>query len=169
MPVIQATKDTTALTLTVVADLSAPVERAWRLLADPRQLEQWWGPPTYPATVVEHDLSPGGKVLYFMTGPDGDRPRGWWRVLALDPPHHLQVEDGFADADWNPDPDMPSMIMHFGLEERSGGTRMTTVTTFPSREAMESLLAMGMEDGIRAAAGQMDRILATPAPERGTG
>ena len=50
-----------ALTMTVTAEFDAPVERVWQLWADPRQLERWWGPPTYPATVVEHDLAPGGS------------------------------------------------------------------------------------------------------------
>ena len=39
------------------------------------------GPPT---TVVAHDLRPGGKVSDFVTGPDGDRSPGWWRLLAVD-------------------------------------------------------------------------------------
>lgn len=163
MPVTQIQKDPSALTLTLTADLSAPVERAWQLLADPRQLERWWGPPTYPATVVEHDLTPGGQVAYYMTGPEGEQPRGWWRVLSVDPPRSLEVEDGFADAEGNPNPDMPSMTIRFTLEEASGGSRLTTVTTFPSQEAMEELLAMGMEEGIRAAAGQIDDVLAEAA------
>ncbi len=162
MPVKQIVKDPEALTLTVVADLAAPVERAWQLLADPRQLERWWGPPMYPATVVEHDLTPGGRVLYYMTGPEGDQPHGWWRVLSVDPPRQLEVEDGFGDANWNPSADMPSMHMRFSLEATPAGTRMISVTTFPSVEAMEQLLAMGMEEGIRAAAGQMDAVLAVP-------
>ncbi len=40
---------------------------------------------------------------------------------------------------------------------------MTTVMTFPALEAMEQLVAMGMEERIRAAAGQMDGILAEAA------
>lgn len=164
MPVIQVRKDPVALTLTLVADLDAPIERAWQLLADPRKLERWWGPPTYPATVEEHDLTPGGRVTYYMTGPEGDRPRGWWKVRAVDPPRSLEVEDGFADAEGEPDPNMPSMIMRFSLEETEvGRTRMTTVATFPSLEAMEKLVAMGMEEGVRLAAGQMDGILAEAA------
>src|SRR5659263_474246 len=55
----------------------------------PDQLERWWGPPTYPATVVEHDLTPGGHVTYFMTGPEGERFHGWCRVLEVDPPLSL--------------------------------------------------------------------------------
>lgn len=36
-----------------------------------------------------------------------------------------------------------------------------TVTTFPSLEALEQLLAMGMEEGMKAAMGQIDAVLAT--------
>jgi uncharacterized protein YndB with AHSA1/START domain len=81
-------------------------------------------------------------------------------VLSVDPPRGLEVEDGFGDAEGNPNPDMPTMVIRFTLQEAAGGSRMTTVTTFPSLEAMQQLLAMGMEEGIRAAAGQMDGVLA---------
>ena len=69
MTVTTIDKDTEALTLTLVADFAAPVEAVWELFADPRKLERWWGPPTYPATFVEHDLTPGALVTYYMTGP----------------------------------------------------------------------------------------------------
>lgn len=37
---------------------------------------------------------------------------------------------------------------------------MTIETTFPSAEAMERLAAMGMEEGMRLALGQIDDLLA---------
>ena len=70
--------------MTITVEFDATVERAWQLWADPRQLERWWGPPTYPATFVDHDLSPGGRRTYYMTSPEGDKPHGWWEVLAVD-------------------------------------------------------------------------------------
>ena len=72
-------KDLENRTLTVVADFDHPVEKVWELYADPRKMERWWGPPTYPATVVRHELAPGGVVHYFMTSPGGrgvPRPLG---------------------------------------------------------------------------------------------
>jgi hypothetical protein len=56
---------------------------------------------------------------------------------------------------------MPTMRMRLSLETVPDGTRMTTVSTFASLEAMEQLVAMGMEEGIRAALGQMDAVLAS--------
>lgn len=161
MSVISVDKDVAGLTMSVVAEFDAPVGRVWKLWDDPRQLEKWWGPPTYPATVVDHDLTPGGRVNYYMTGPDGDQPRGWWRVIAVDPPHRLEFEDGFSDAAGKPNPEMPTMIIRVALDERpGGGTRVTIATKFSSAEAMEQLMAMGMEEGMAAAMGQMDALVA---------
>ena len=47
MTVTAVRKDAEALTLTLDAEFEAPAERVWQLWADPRQLERWWGPPTY--------------------------------------------------------------------------------------------------------------------------
>ena len=161
MPVTDVKKDTDALTLTLTAEFDAPVERVWQLWADPRQLERWWGPPTYPATVVDHDLAPGGRVTYYMTGPEGDRHHGWWEITAAEPPSSLEFVDGFADESGTPNPDLPTMTVRASLADRGDGrTRMTIVSTFASVEHMEQLVQMGMEEGITQAVGQIDALLA---------
>ena len=160
MTVKDVTKDPATLTLVVTAEFSAPVERVWQLWADPRQLERWWGPPTYPATVIDHELVPGGSVGYFMTGPEGEKYHGWWRVLAVDAPHRLELEDGFADDSGVPNPDMPSVTMRVVLSGEGGVTQVVATTTFPSLEAMQQLENMGMEEGLRASMAQMDEVLA---------
>jgi uncharacterized protein YndB with AHSA1/START domain len=163
MGVTNIEKDPQRLTLTVSAEYDVTVERAWELWSDPRQLERWWGPPTYPATVEEHDLRPGGRVSYFMTGPDGGRHRGWWRILDADPPRRLELEDGFADEDGAPLEGMPTTHMRMQLSDRPGGVTMTIRSTFPSLDAMEQLVQMGMIEGLQAAMSQIDAILGETA------
>jgi uncharacterized protein YndB with AHSA1/START domain len=161
MPIVRVDKDLDNHTMTVVAEYDAPVERVWQLYADPRQLERFWGPPTWPATVVDHDLSPGGRVTYFMTGPDGEKSAGYWDVLEVEAPRRFVVEDGFADDTGQPNPDLPTTRMELELDERGdAGTTMTVVSTFASTAAMKQMLEMGMEDGMRQAMGQIDGILA---------
>ncbi len=107
MPVTDVRHDLDNLTLTITAEFAAPVERIWQVYADPRQLEKVWGPPTYPATVVDHDLRPGGRVTYFMTGPEGDKHAGYWQITTVDEPRGFSFDDGFADLDFNPNPALP--------------------------------------------------------------
>jgi uncharacterized protein YndB with AHSA1/START domain len=160
MTVTSVEKDPAALTMSIVSEFVAPADRVWQFWADPRQLERWWGPPTYPATVVDHDLTPGGAVNYFMTGPEGDQPHGWWRIVAVDPPNRLEFEDGFGDSVDDPTADMPVMTIRVTLDEAAGGTtRMTIDTVFPSLETMEQIISMGMEEGMAAAIGQIDDLL----------
>jgi uncharacterized protein YndB with AHSA1/START domain len=166
MTVTHVRKDPEALTMTITAAFDATIERVWEMWADPRKLEQWWGPPMWPATFVDHDLRAGGRVNYFMTGPGGEKSRGWWRVLAAEPPHRLEFEDGFADDAGNPNLAMPVMTIRVQIAAQDRGTSMTVETAFPSREAMEQVLAMGMEEGLSLAIGQIDDVLRTGAVSR---
>jgi uncharacterized protein YndB with AHSA1/START domain len=82
-------------------------------------------------------------------------------VEEVDPPHSLRVRDGFANADGSPNNEMPSTEFRVTIEEVGAGrTRMSIVSTFPNSDAMEQLLAMGMEQGLTEAVGQIDAILA---------
>jgi uncharacterized protein YndB with AHSA1/START domain len=164
MTVTDVRTDADARTLTITATFPATPERVWQMWADPRLLERWWGPPSYPATVVDHDLTPGGLVTYYMTGAEGDRYHGWWRVIAVDPPRSLDFEDGFADADGAPNPDMPTTTARVTITPApDGGSRMGIESFFPTREAMDQLIAMGMKEGITAAIGQIDALVDGPA------
>lgn len=160
MPITSVTKDPTALTMTVVADFPVPVQRLWDAYADPRQLERFWGPPTWPARFTRHDMCAGGRSDYVMTGPDGEVSGGYWEFLAVDAPRSFEVRDGFAHPDGAANDDMPSMRMVFRFDATDTGSRVTTTTHFPSLAALEQLIGMGMEDGMRAAMGQMDDVLA---------
>jgi uncharacterized protein YndB with AHSA1/START domain len=160
MSVTHVDKDFDNLTLTVVADFDAPLERVWQLWADPRQLERWWGPPSHPATVEKHDLTPGGEVTYFMTGPAGEKSRGWWRVTSVDPPKSLEFVDGFADRDGTPRAEMPTTTVRVRLTGHEGGTRMEMRSVFGSTEHMQRLDRMGAIEVFQQTIGQMDALLA---------
>jgi uncharacterized protein YndB with AHSA1/START domain len=160
MSITSVDKDFDNLTITLVADFDASIERVWQLWADPRLLERWWGPPTYPATFEEHNLAPGGSATYFMTGPEGDKPRGWWQFKAVNPPSSLEFVDGFADAEGKPNPDLPIMTVHMQLTAREGGTRMEVRSVFESREQMEQIISMGAVEGMQESFGQIDALLA---------
>ena len=110
MTVISTTKDADALTMTVVADLDASIDRVWQLWEDPRQLE---------------------------------------------------LVDGFSLPDGEPDPTQRPITAVVTADEVDGKTRMTMVTRFVDSEQLEQMLAMGMDEGLVEAMGQIDPLLAT--------
>lgn len=160
MSTIEITRDLERATLVVTTVLTASPERVWQLWADPRQLERWWGPEPYPATVVDHDLRPGGVVSYYMTSPEGDRHPGYWRVTSVEPPRRLAFEDGFADDAGEPNDELPVSHAEVTIEPVDDHrTRMTITTVYQTTAELEQVLGMGMEEGIRAAVGQIDAVL----------
>lgn len=160
MPVTAVTTDTDALTIEVVADFTVPVRRLWDAYLDPRQIERFWGPPEYPATFVRHDGHPGGFTSYYMTSPEGERFWGYWKWTSVAECSSFEVRDGFAHDDGTPNTEMPEGLMVFEFTETALGSRLTCTSHHDSLEDLEQVLGMGQIEGMRAAMGQIDAVLA---------
>src|SRR5690349_6710644 len=132
MPVTDITKDVDNRTLTITAEFGAPVERVWALYEDPRQLEQVWGPPEYPATFVDHDLRPGARTTYYMTSPEGEKFAGYWDITGVEPTSRFTFQDGFATEDLSPNDSLPVSENAYVFSATDGGTQAVFTSTFDS-------------------------------------
>ncbi|CAN5149223.1 hypothetical protein BH09ACT2_BH09ACT2_02870 [soil metagenome] len=160
MPVTSVEKDLDQLTITVIADFTAPITRLWDAYMDPRQLERFWGPPTYPATFFRHDVAVGGRSVYRMTGPAGDEHWGCWEWTQVDALRSFEVVDWFAHESGAPNTDLPATYASFTFEQTATGSRLTTVSRVDSLEQLELLLSMGVLEGTREAMSQIEAVLA---------
>lgn len=159
MPVTDITTDADNLTITVTADFAAPVERLWNAFTTPAQLERFWGPPGWPATFTAWDYTVGGRAIYSMHGPRGEKSTGSWEFTAIDAPRSFEVIDTFSDDDGNPLEGFPAMRMTFTFESTPDGSRMVNTSYFTSAEALEQIVAMGAVEGTRMAMDQLDAVL----------
>lgn len=159
MPVTAVTTDPENLTMTLVADFAAPVERLWAAFTEPRQLERFWGPPGWPATFTTFDLAVGGHARYHMTSPQGQRSSGAWEFLSIEEPRRFEVIDSFVDDDGAPVEGLPSMRMSFDFDGTAEGSRLTNTTFFTSADALDQVVAMGAVEGSTMAINQLDRVL----------
>lgn len=159
MPITDVISNAQELTLTVIAEYPVPVTRLWDAYADPRQIERFWGPREWPATFTRHDMAVGGESHYYMTGPDGQQSRGYWKYLAVDPYKSFEVQDGFANEQGEANANMPSMRMVFRFDSTATGSRFTSTTWFSSLETMEQLVQMGMMEGMKSAMSQIDDVV----------
>ncbi|WP_163541637.1 SRPBCC family protein [Occultella kanbiaonis] len=160
MPVTDVQHDMNNLTLTIVAEFAAPVSRVWDVYADPRQLERVFGPPSYPATFVDHSLTPGSRSTYFMTSPEGEKHAGIWDIKTVTEPSGFTYEDAFSDADFNVNTDLPVSQNTYAFVATDGGTRATYVSTYATAEALQQVLDMGVVEGATSAINQIDGLLA---------
>jgi len=159
MPVTDVVKDVDALTLTITAEFDTDAERLWELWSDPRQLERWWSPPTHSSTFVEHELTVGARTTYFMTGPDGEKHHGWWRIEEVEAPHRLRIRDDEVDEEGKPVDGGPT-AMTVTIAEADGTATMSIQTHFSDRESMEQTIEMGFEQGLTETLNQIDPLLA---------
>lgn len=159
MPITEVISNTDALTLTIIAEYPVPVTRLWDAYVDPRQLERFWGPQEWPATFTRHDMVVGGESHYYMTGPDGAKSAGKFRILSMEPYRFFEARDVFTDEQGNENTAMPSMRMRFDFEATDTGSRFTSTTWFTSVESMEQLVQMGMVEGTKSAMSQIDAVL----------
>jgi uncharacterized protein YndB with AHSA1/START domain len=162
MPVTDVQPDHDALSLTITAEFAAPVERVWQVYADPRQLERVWGPPSHPATFVDHELAPGSRTTYYLTSPEGERYFAYWDIVSVDEPKGFSFRDGFAvDETFAPNPEMPQSTQDYTFAETDGATRATFVSTYATAEDLETVLAMGVVEGASSAINQIDALIAS--------
>jgi uncharacterized protein YndB with AHSA1/START domain len=160
MPVTEVTTDPEALTMTLTAEFDAPVDRLWDAFTDPRQLERFWGPPGWPATFPTFEFEVGGRAVYFMTSPQGEKSYGSWEFLEIDGPRGFTVLDNFANEEGAPLDGMPVMRVVFRFEPTATGSRMVNVSHFASADALEQVVAFGAVEGSTMAINQLDRVLA---------
>jgi uncharacterized protein YndB with AHSA1/START domain len=161
MTVISTITNPEALTLTVSAEFAASPQEVWEVWENPRQLERWWGPPSYPATFTRHDFMVGGESRYYMTGPDGDEPKGFWRMSVIDEPRRLEFANGLAGDDGEPRADLEPMAALVTIESIDERTHMTVKSTFTDEAQMKLLIDMGMAEGMTQAVRQMDGVLSS--------
>ena len=159
MTVIDTITEPTALSLMVTAEFAASPERVWEVWENPRLLERWWGPPTWPATFTRHDFVVGGESRYYMTGPDDEKSRGYWQMRVIDEPRRLEFANGLAGDDGEPMDGVAPMGGFVTLEAVDGGTRMTVLSTFDDEAHMRAMLDRGMAEGMQQALGQIDALL----------
>ena len=94
------------------------------------------------------------------TTPNGEHAGGYWEFLSAEEGRFFEVIDGFADEQGRPNDQLPAGRMTFSFEQTAEGSRLTIVQHFGSLEDMETLLEMGQVEGIEAALGQADAVLA---------
>jgi PhnB protein len=154
-------KDMQNRKLTVVRSFDAPLELVWRAWTNREILDQWWAPKPYRAETKTMDFREGGRWLYCMVGPTGDRH--WCRVdyKAILLGKRITDTAVFCDEEGVINEGFPAMDWQKEFSPSEDGTTVRVEIVFARDEDMDTIIKMGFQEGFTAGLSNLDHYLST--------
>jgi len=155
-----------AMTLTVVSDtevmlereFDAPRELVFRAHSSCEHIRHWWGRRIDTMPSCEMDFRPGGKWRFVNRDDQGHELAFFGEYGTIIEPQRIDWTFGFEGMDGEPGPETLT------LEELDGGRRtlLRTRSFLPSKEALDAMIATGMERGAAETWDRLEEYLASP-------
>ncbi|WP_426626207.1 SRPBCC family protein [Leifsonia sp. McL0607] len=139
----------------ITREFEAPVEAVFRAHADPELFVRWIGPRSLDNAIAHWDFRTGGHYGFEQTDADGT-------VYAFRGVFHTVVENVLIiqTFEYLGAPNEVSLDL-LRFEPLPGGrSRLVGHSVFPSKEALEAMVAEGMEYGMVEGYEKLDELLA---------
>lgn len=119
--------------LRLVRIYNASKKLVWNMWTEDKHVREWWGPRGFTLTTKSKDLSPGGKWIYTMHGPDKvDYPN---ITIYHDVEEYSKLVYDHGATEKTP----PLFRVTVSFEEQIGKTVMDMTMTFESAEAARQI------------------------------
>jgi uncharacterized protein YndB with AHSA1/START domain len=142
-------------TVSTTRVFDAPREAVYKAWTDPKQLGQWFPPKDFTSPRCEVDARPGGIFRCDMKGPDGEVFVGQGLFREVVPNERLVFTFG-GEAGAPP----PPLLVTVVLEAQGNKTKLTIHQTAETVAEYESLLKLGVNEGLRQSFEKLDALLA---------
>lgn len=156
-------------TLTLESDRTVVITRAFdappRIVFDawtkPELVKRWWAPRSLGVELVscEAEVRVGGAYRYVLRPPQAETIAFSGEYSEVTPHSRLvytQVFEPMAAAG--------AAIITITFEPRDGQTLLVSREQYPSAAVRDTVLASGMEEGMRATMEQLDELVRSLAP-----
>jgi uncharacterized protein YndB with AHSA1/START domain len=135
------------------------VDQVWRAHQEPALMQRWLlGPDgwTMPVCVVAAKV--GDAYRNEWEAADGSQRFGFEGELTeIDPPHRMVTTERMIGMEG------PGTLNVMTLRAVGGGTLLTFVITYPSKEVRDMVLGTGMTDGMEMSYARLEREVLTAA------
>lgn len=146
--------------ITVERSFNAPLNTVWDAWTRADILCKWWAPQPWTCVVKSMDFREGGRWLYYMQGPEGERHWSFFEYEKIQPKSSFAGRDGFCDEHGTVNMQMPRMQWESRFSTADGGTLVRTQLRFESAEHLEQIVAMGFKEGFAQGLQQLEELLA---------
>lgn len=131
---------------------NAPRELVFAAYSQCEHLKHWWGPEGWSLPRCEMDFREGGTWFYCMSGADenGQLMENYGKAIydTIQAPEKIVYTEAFTDSEGQPFEGMTDMQTTVTFKDVDGQTHVTTKTVFTTQEQLDTLINMGMQEGL---------------------
>lgn len=140
--------------ITITRIFDAPRNLVWKAWSNPELIKKWWGPKDFTSPECQIDMKVGGKYVFCMQSPDGEKYYSAGSFLEIVPMEKIVYTDAFSDEKGNivsptkygmPESFPLEMLVTIKLEDEGDKTKMTL--THSGIENMDPVDVGNMEIG----------------------
>ncbi len=156
-------------TLVLERTFDAPQAMVFKAYSKAEHLKHWWGPRGWDVIHCTVDFRPGGIWHYCMKCMDKNQGQyfgmeAWGKGIykQIFEPKKIIYTDFFSDAEGNSNMEMPSTDVEVELVDVGGGkTKLISRAQYATKEALKTVMDMGMLEGISQTWDRLEEHLAT--------
>jgi uncharacterized protein YndB with AHSA1/START domain len=146
-------------TLTIKREFAANRQLVWNCYTKSELLNQWFAPQPFTTKTKSMDFREGGYWLYAMIEPEGKEYWGRMDYLKINPIESYTGLDAFSDEDGTLNPDLPRANWDVTFHDQGEHALVESVITYNSLADLETVIQMGMEEGLTSTLERLDALL----------
>ena len=147
-------------TMTIRKEFAAKRQLVWDCHTKPELLSQWFAPKPFTTRSVSMDFREGGHWVYAMVDPDGKEFFARMDYLKINPIDSYSLLDAFCDEKGNLNPELPRAKWSATFKDNGENTIAQTIVSYDSLADLETVLQMGMKEGLTMTLESLDDLLA---------
>lgn len=145
--------------LTINREFEADRQLVWDCYTKSELLEQWFAPEPFTTKTKSMDFREGGHWLYAMVEPNGTEYWGRMDYVKIKPVDFYSGLDAFCNEKGELNPDLPRANWDVTFSDKGENALVETVVTYNSLADLETVIKMGMQEGLTSTLEQLDKLL----------
>lgn len=148
-------------TLTVRREFLAGRQLVWDCHTKSELLDRWFAPAPLSTKTKSMEFRDGGHWHYAMVEPSGTEYWGYTHYLKINPIDYYTALDAFSNAEGEINNELPRAEWLVTFTDKGENAVVETIVTYKSLADLETVIQMGMEQGMMSTLSKLDQLLLT--------
>ncbi|MGH9159043.1 MAG: SRPBCC family protein [Vicinamibacteraceae bacterium] len=147
--------------IVIARTFNAPARLVFDAWTQPEHVRRWWAPKSHGVSIVDcaADVRVGGDYRYVARLDTGGEFAFSGKYVEVTPYSRLVYTEIFEPTASGAKPGDAELIITVTFDEQQGKTHLVSRSLCPSTEVRDTILASGMEHGMREAMEQLEELL----------